>query len=88
MLNKIVLSMATLRILSGSLELIAAVVMLRLNQVDKALLVNSGLAVVGPLVLITTTAIGLIGIAERLSFAKLLWILLGVSFIFIGILKK
>lgn len=88
MLNKIVLSMATLRILSGSLELIAAVVMLKFNQVEKALLVNSGLAVVGPLVLITTTAIGLVGIAERLSFAKLLWILFGVCCIFIGILKK
>jgi putative exporter of polyketide antibiotics len=88
MINKIVLSMAGLRLLSGSIEIIAALIMLRLNQIDKALLVNSGLAMVGPLVLLTTTTIGLVGIAEKLSFGKMLWVLLGVSFIFIGILKK
>lgn len=88
MINKFVMSMATLRFLSGSLEIVAALVMLRLNQVDKALLVNSGLAFVGPFVLLTTTTIGLIGMADKLSFGKLLWVLAGVSCIFIGILKK
>ncbi len=86
--NKVVLSMATLRMLSGSLEVIAALLMLRLNQVEKALLVNSGLALVGPLVLLTTTTIGLVGIAEKLSLGKMIWVLAGVGFIFIGILKK
>jgi hypothetical protein len=80
--------MATLRVVSGCLEITAAMIMLRLNQVDKALLVNSGLAIVGPFVLLSTTALGLIGIAEKLSFTKLLLILLGVAFIFVGILKK
>ncbi|GIP37618.1 hypothetical protein J31TS4_08980 [Paenibacillus sp. J31TS4] len=88
MLNKIVMSMASLRLLSGSLEIAAALLMLRLNQVDKALLVNSSLAVVGPLVLLTTTSIGLIGIAEKLSIGKLVWIFAGVCCIFVGILKK
>jgi hypothetical protein len=88
MLNKIVMSMASLRVLSGCLEIIAALIMLRLNQVEKAILVNSGLAVVGPLVLLTTTTIGLVGIADKLSFGKLLWILTGVTLLFIGILKK
>ena len=88
MINKIVMSMATLRLLSGSIEIIAALLMLRFNLIEKALLVNSGLALVGPLVLLTTTTIGLVGIAEKLSFAKLIWVLLGVSFIFIGVLKK
>ncbi|MDF2720413.1 MAG: hypothetical protein K0Q59_88 [Paenibacillus sp.] len=88
MLNKIVMSMASLRLMSGSLEIIAAIIMLRLNQVDKALLVNSSLAIVGPFVLLATTTIGLVGMAERLSFAKLLWIMAGVAMIFIGVLKK
>ena len=88
MLNKFVVSMASLRILSGSIEIIAAFIMLRLNQIDKSLLVNSALAVVGPLILISTTSIGLIGMADKLSFGKFLWVLLGVSCIFIGILKK
>ncbi|MCD1260675.1 YqhV family protein [Paenibacillus athensensis] len=88
MINKIVLSMAALRLLSGSLELLAAIVMLRFNQIDKALLINTGLALAGPLILLTTTTIGLVGIAEKLSFGKMLWVLVGVSCIFIGILKK
>jgi hypothetical protein len=88
MMNKIVMSMATLRLMSGSLEIIAALLMIRFNQIEKALLVNSGLALVGPLVLLATTTIGLVGIAEKLSFSKMLWVLAGVSCIFIGILKK
>lgn len=88
MWDKFVLSMATLRVLSGSIEIIAAVLMLRFMQVEKALLINSGLAFVGPLILLSTTAIGLVGMADKLSAGKLLWILLGVSCIFFGILKK
>jgi hypothetical protein len=88
MINKIVMSMAGLRLFSGSLEIVAALIMLRLNQVDKALLVNSGLAIVGPLTLLATTTIGLVGLADKLSFTKMLWVGVGVTFIFIGILKK
>jgi putative exporter of polyketide antibiotics len=88
MLNKFVVSMATIRMMSGSLEVIAALLMLRFNQVEKALLVNSGLALVGPFVLLATTTIGLLGMADKLSFGKMAWVIIGVSFIFIGILKK
>ncbi|WP_238323034.1 YqhV family protein [Gorillibacterium massiliense] len=88
MLNKFVMTMAGLRLLSGTIEITAALIMLRLNQVDKALLVNSGLAVVGPLVLLTTTAVGLIGVADKLSFSRLLLIFAGVGLIFFGVLKK
>ncbi len=87
-LNKIVLSMALIRIFSGSIEIMAGLLMLRYNQIEKALLVNSALALVGPLVLLTTTTIGLVGMAEKLSAGKMLWVLVGVSCIFIGILKK
>lgn len=88
MLNNIVMSMAAIRVISGCLEIAAALIMLRLNQIDKALLVNSGLAVVGPFVLLATTTLGLAGLADKLSFSKMLWILAGVGLIFIGILKK
>jgi len=88
MINKIVLAMATLRLMSGSIELLAALLMLRLNQVDKALVVNSSLALVGPLVLLTTTTVGLAGLADRLSPSKLAWIAAGVACLLIGILKK
>jgi putative exporter of polyketide antibiotics len=88
MINKIVLAMASLRLMSGGIEMLAALVMLRLNQVDKALVVNSSLALVGPLVLLTTTAVGLAGLADRLSPSKLAWIAAGVTCLLIGILKK
>lgn len=87
-INKFVLGMVILRLISGSIELIAAFIMLRLNDVQKALIVNSSLAIVGPIVLITTTTIGLVGIADKLSASKLCWIAIGVACLFIGIAKK
>lgn len=88
MINKIVLTMGMLRLFSGSIEICAALIMLRLNQIDKALVVNSSLALVGPLILITTTTIGLIGMSDKLSAAKLAWVTAGVTCLLIGILKK
>jgi len=87
-MDKAAMSMAVLRILSGCLELTAAIVMIRLNNVEKALVVNSMLALVGPMVLISTTAIGLVGLADKLSPSKLLWIMAGVACLLIGILRK
>ncbi|MGC5324405.1 YqhV family protein [Brevibacillus sp. SYSU BS000544] len=87
MFEKAVLGMAVLRILSGSIEIMAAILILKLNQVEKALLVNSGLALVGPLILLSTTTIGLVGMAEKINYSKMLIIFLGVALIFIGIRK-
>lgn len=88
MISKIVLSMVILRLMSGSIEIIAAYFMLRYNQIEKALLINSGLALVGPLILISTTTVGLVGMADKLSASKLIWIVMGVACLFIGIIKK
>lgn len=88
MLNKIVLSMAMLRLLSGTIEITAALLMLKFNQIEKSLAINASLALVGPIILIATTTIGLVGIADKLSASKLLWILAGVSCLMVGILKK
>lgn len=87
-MDKYVSWMAILRLLSGSLEITAAIFMLRLNQVDKALVINSTLALVGPTILITTTAIGLTGMAQQLSWGKMGWVACGVACLLIGILKK
>ncbi|WP_420481841.1 YqhV family protein [Cohnella zeiphila] len=87
-MDKHVFSMALLRIVSGSLELTAALVMLKLNEVQKALAVNSMLALVGPIVLLTTTAIGLVGLSDKLSPMRLILVTVGVSCLLIGILKK
>ncbi|MCC3373381.1 YqhV family protein [Cohnella sp. REN36] len=87
-MDKTVFSMAVLRLLSGSIELTAALVMLKFNDVTKALAVNSMLALVGPMVLIATTTIGLVGLSDKLSPAKFVWVAVGVSCLLVGILKK
>jgi hypothetical protein len=84
-LEKAVLGMAFLRLLSGSIEIFAAILMLRFNSVEKALMINSSLALVGPIILILTTTIGVIGIVGDISVMKIVWILLGVAFILIGV---
>ncbi|OIJ16863.1 hypothetical protein BKP37_04170 [Anaerobacillus alkalilacustris] len=80
-----VLGMVILRIISGLIEITAASIMLKFNSIDKALMVNAALAIVGPIILISTMSIGLIGIADKLSYSKLLLIGLGVLLILIGI---
>lgn len=87
-MDKYVSWMAGLRILSGSIEILAALLMLRLGRVDRALAVNSALALVGPTVLILTTTIGLSGMARELSPGKLAWVFIGVACLLFGILKK
>lgn len=85
-IEKAVLAMAMLRVLSGSLEIFAAVLMIKFNSIEKALIVNSSLALVGPVILILTTTIGVLGMAGgELSIVKILWIFLGVSCILIGV---
>jgi hypothetical protein len=88
LIEKAVLGMALLRVVSGSIEIMAALLMLKFNQVDKALIINSSLALVGPMVLIATTTIGLVGMSDKISFGKILWILLGVACILIGARSK
>lgn len=83
--EKAVLGMAFLRLISGSIELFAAILMLKYNSVEKALVVNSSLAIVGPIILILTTSIGLLGIVEKISYMKMVWIFIGVGFIFVGV---
>jgi hypothetical protein len=43
---------------------------------------------VGPLILIATTTVGLVGMADKLSPSKFVWILAGVGCLLIGILRK
>lgn len=84
-LEKAIIGMALLRVLSGSIEIFAALLILKVNEVEKALVINSSLAIIGPIILILTTSIGLFGIAEKVSFTKMLWIFCGVGLILYGV---
>lgn len=83
--EKAIVGMALLRMLSGSIEILFAILFLKFNNIEKALILNSTLALVGPTILILTTAIGLVGIAEKISLMKIFWIFSGVALILYGI---
>jgi putative exporter of polyketide antibiotics len=83
--EKAILGMAFLRIFSGGIEIFVALMILKHNDIEKALVLNSSLALIGPLILITTTTIGLFGIAEKISYTKLIWIFAGVACIIYGV---
>ncbi|MBZ4687729.1 MAG: hypothetical protein JG764_1362 [Clostridiales bacterium] len=85
--DKYVFGMAFLRIISGIIEFSAAMVMLKLNRVEHALKINAVLAAVGPIVLMSVMALGLVGLAGRVSPGKILIIIIGVLIIFYGVQK-
>jgi hypothetical protein len=76
--------MALIRLLSASVELAAAVAMLRLGRVEAALRLNALLGLVGPTILIATTAVGVAGMAGRIAPAKVVLVFMGVYLILFG----
>ncbi|WP_186578256.1 YqhV family protein [Aquibacillus kalidii] len=87
LLEKTVLIIASFRILSGCIEILAAFLILKYNEIEKALIINSSLAIVGPIILILTTTIGLIGLTDKMSLSKFLWIALGITILIYGVKK-
>ena len=85
--DKFVLGMAILRFFSGSMEILVGMIMLKLNDVGKALVVNSMLALLGPMILLFTTTIGLVGASDKFSYEKLFLIFLGVGLIIYAVRK-
>ncbi|HEY8342426.1 MAG TPA: YqhV family protein [Calditerricola sp.] len=83
-INPYVTGMAATRLLSGSLEVLAALLILRYGRVDRALEINAALAAIGPLAMMTATAIGLAGLAGSMPPVKLALILGGAALILIG----
>jgi hypothetical protein len=84
-LEKIALLMGLIRMLSGTIEIIAAMLMLYFKTVETAFKINAVLALVGPAVLIIVTSLGLIGLADQLPVTRFLVIFLGVFLIFFGL---
>ncbi len=82
-----VLSMGILRLIGGSLELTIAILMFYFNDPKKSLALNGMLAMVGPVILISTMAIGIAGVAQELPLSKLIFVAIGVSCILYGVFK-
>ncbi|WP_274307921.1 YqhV family protein [Solibacillus daqui] len=70
-----------LRIFSGSIDITAAALMYKFNDLEKAFYINTLLALVGPVVLIVTTGIALFGLAEKISLIRIISLFCGIFLI-------
>ena len=70
-----------LRLISGSIEITAATLMYKFNSLEKAFYINTLLALVGPIILIVTTAIALLGLADKISFTRIVCLFGGIFLI-------
>jgi len=79
-----VLTMALLRLIAGTIEISAGLLMVKFGHVQTALKINSLLGLIGPIILTLVGTIGLIGLSSQLSWSKLAVTALGVLLIFLG----
>lgn len=84
-MEKVVFGMALTRFLSAGIEFSAAVLMLYFGRVEAAFRINSVLACIGPVVMLVVTALGLAGLAGRVSLPNMLLVVCGVGLIFYGL---
>lgn len=80
--NTAVSGMAGIRVFSSLCEFAGAMLMLHYGSADKAVKINSLLAVVGPVVLLTTTSLGLAAMVGKVPLWKIFAIASGVGVIF------
>nr|WP_106784968.1 YqhV family protein [Lysinibacillus timonensis] len=80
--------MVLLRIFSGSVDIAAAGLMYKFNDLEKALTINTMLALVGPTVMIITTAIGVFGLGDKISIGKIVCLFSGIVLILISMRMK
>ena len=82
--ERILSSMAVLRIISGLIEIISAIAIIKLGQIAHALRINALLGIVGPIVYVIISALGVVAIAFHFSFWKIITIILGIVLVLWG----
>ncbi len=87
-MEKALFFMIALRLISGSIEITAAMLMLKYNDLEKAFYINTMLALVGPVILIVTTGIGLSGLSEKISLKKGILLFSGIVLILMSMKSK
>ncbi len=84
-MSSYLLGIVMLRLLSGGMEIIAAIFIFRCNSLDQALKINTLLASIGPLIFLGAMYLGLTGLAEKMSYHRLAFIYAGAGLIFWGL---
>jgi hypothetical protein len=77
-------NMAVLRVISGLLEIAVAIIFLKAGRVDTALRLNAFLGLIGPIVFIMVSVLGIAAIAVKLSWYKVLLLSVGMVLVLIG----
>ena len=63
-------AMALMRILAGSLEVTAALLMLKLGRVESAFRINAWLGIIGPAIFLLVSGVGLSGMVGQIPPLK------------------
>ncbi|OMP66321.1 YqhV family protein [Domibacillus epiphyticus] len=86
-IEKALLGIILIRLISGSIEITAAMLMMKFNDLEKAFYINSLLALVGPIILVLTTGIGLMGLSGKVPLTKSFTLIAGVLLIIYSLRK-
>lgn len=81
---KFVAGMSLLRLISGTIEITAAVLMIHYRSLETAFRINGLLGLVGPTVLVLVSALGIAGLAGQVPPTRLALIIAGVVCILCG----
>lgn len=87
-IEKALILIIALRLISGSIEITAATLMFKFNDLERAFYINTLLALVGPVILIVTTAIALLGLAEKVSMTRIICLFGGIFLILYSLNSK
>lgn len=88
LIEKALFFIILLRLISGSIELTAAALMFKFNDLEKAFYINSLLAIVGPVILIVTTGIGLASLSDKISLLRMICLFSGILLIVFSLHSK
>lgn len=87
-IEKALIIIIALRLISGSIEITAAALMFKFNDLEKAFYINTLLALVGPIILIVTTGIALVGLSEKISLLRMICLFGGIILILFSLKSK
>lgn len=83
-ISRVVLGMALIRLIFGTLGIIGALLMLRYGTVQNAIKVNTILGSIGPFIFISVSLLGLTEMVGKVSITKMGMIVAGVILILWG----
>ena len=88
--ERVVSGMALLRLLSATIEITAALLMVRSGRVADAMRINGILGLIGPLVLASVTVLGVVGLAGTggLSPARMATLAVAVALILASLWQR